>query len=127
MSWYKIIFFHVFKRYYKDGKFTNDIPWLTASIIVSVSSSFYVFSLMDLFCFFLIDQNLPMVDGYSFHIIGFAFALANYLWFTHQRRYLKIYEEYRKSDKNNNVTAILSWIYIILGFASVPIAALIIR
>jgi hypothetical protein len=48
---------------------------------------------------------------YSFHIIGFAFALANYLWFTHQRRYLKIYEEYRKSDKNNNVTAMNKELY----------------
>ena len=127
MSWFKIIFFHVFKRYYMDGKFTNDIPWLTTSVIVGVSSSFYVISLIVLYFFFFIDHDLPQLNKYPILICGFAFAVANYLWFTHQKRYLKIYEEYLTSDKNNKITAALSWIYIILGFASVPIVALIIR
>lgn len=127
MSWYIIIFFHVFKRYYKDGKFTKDIPWLTTSVIVGVSSSFYLLSLTVLFYFFFIDHDVPELNKYPILICGFLFAVANYLWFTHQKRYLKIYEEYRQSDKNNKVSAILSWIYIILGFASVPIVALIIR
>jgi Ca2+/Na+ antiporter len=127
MNWYKLIFFHIFKRYYKDGKFTNDIPWLTASVIVGISSSFYLLSLVVLSYFFFIDHNVPPLNKYPILICGFAFAVVNYLWFTYKKRYLKIYEEYRTSNKNNKVTAVLSWIYIIVGFASVPIVALIIH
>lgn len=127
MSWYKIIFFHVFRRYYKDGKFTNDIPWLTTSVIVGVSSSFYLLSLTVLFYFFFIDHDVPQLSKYPILICGFVFAVANCLWFTYKKRYLKIYQEYRISDKNNKVTAVLSWIYIIFGYALVPIVAIVIR
>ena len=78
MSWYKIIFFHVFKRYYKDGKFINDIPWLTTSVIVGVSSSFYLLSLTVLFYFFFIDHDVPQLNKYPILICGFVFAVANY-------------------------------------------------
>lgn len=127
MSWYKVIFFHVFQRFYKNGKFTNDIPWLTASVIMGVSSSFYLLSLTVLFYFFFFDHNVPPLNKYLILICGFVFTFINYLWLTHQKRYLKIYEEYRTSDKNNKVTAMLSWAFIILGLASVPISALLIR
>ncbi len=42
MNWYNLVFYHIFKRYYKDGKYKNDIPSLTASVIVGVSSYFYI-------------------------------------------------------------------------------------
>lgn len=126
MSWYKIIFFHVFKLYYKDGKYTKDIPWLTATGIVSVPTGFLISTLYWIFYYFFIDKEVPKLDN-TFTMLGCSFMFINYLWFTHQKRYLKIYEEYRTSDKNNKVTALLSWIYIILGFASVPIVALVIR
>lgn len=126
MNWYHLIFFHVFKRYYKDGKYTNDIPWLTATGIVSVPTGFLISTFYLLIYYFFIDRDVPKLDN-TFTLLGCAFVFLNYLWFIYQKRYLKIYEEYRESDKNNKVTAVLSWIYIILGFASVPIAALIIR
>jgi hypothetical protein len=127
MKVHSIIFFHVFKRYYKDGKFTNDIPWLTTSVIVGVSSSFYLISLTVLFSYFFFDRNLPKLNEYPMLICNAVFVVANYLWFTHRKRYLKIYEEYRTSDKNNKITEFLSWIYILLGFVSVPITALVIH
>lgn len=127
MNWYKLIFFHIFKRYYKNGEFRNDIPWLTASVIIGVSSSFYVLSLVVLTYYVFIDNNVPTLNKTHIIICGFVFAAINYLWFTYKKRYLKIYEEYRTSNKNNRVTEVLSWIYIIMGFASVPIVALIIR
>lgn len=127
MNWYQVIFFHIFKLYYKDGKYTNDIPWLTASVIVGVSTSFYLLSLVVLCYFFFIGRDVPLLNKYPILICGFVFSVANYLWFTYKKRYLKIYDQYRTSNKNNNVTAVLSWTYIILGFALVPVVTLIIR
>jgi hypothetical protein len=126
MNWYKLIFFHIFKRYYKNGSFTNDIPWLTASVIVGLSSFFYVLGLLVLAYFFFIDHNVPKLKKYPLLISGFAFAITNYLWFTYKKRYLKIHAEYRTSNKNNKVTEVLAWIYVIVGFATVPIVALVI-
>ncbi len=83
-------------------------------------------SLYLLLYYLFIDSNVPKLDN-TFTIIGCVFVFFNYLWFTHKKRYLKIYEEYQTSSKNNRVTEILVWIYIIVGFASVPIVATVIR
>jgi len=127
MNLYKLIFFHIFKRYYKNGTFKNDIPWLTASVILGVSSSFYVISLLILSYYVFIDNDVPTLNKYPIIICGFVFVVINYLWFTYKKRYLKIHEEYQISNKSNKITEVLSWIYIIVGFASVPIVALIIH
>jgi hypothetical protein len=37
MEWYRLIFFHVFKVYYRDGDFRNDVPWFTATVLISAS------------------------------------------------------------------------------------------
>lgn len=126
MNWYKLVFFHVFKCYYKNGKYTNDIPWLTATGIVSVSTGFLLSSIFLLFYYFFIDTKLPKLDN-TFTLIGFIFILINYFWITNKKRYLIIYESYRKSNKNNKVSEVLSWVYIIVGFISLPIIAIIIR
>jgi hypothetical protein len=94
---------------------------------VGALSSFYVISLTVLYYFFFIDHDVRQLNKNPIIICGVVFAVANYLWFTHQKRCLKIYKAYLTSDKNNKVTAALSWTCIILGFASVLIVALIIR
>jgi hypothetical protein len=129
MNWYNLVFYHVFIRYYKNGKYKNDIPWLTVSVLVGVCSYFYFLNAILLGYFFFISKTAPLLENFRTAIIGgcFVFVIINYFWFTYKKRYLKIYEEYKTSNNSNRVTEILSWIYIIVGFASVPIAALIIR
>jgi hypothetical protein len=125
MDWYKIIFFHVFNRYYKDGNYKNDIPWLTASVIIGVSTYFHLFSLFVLGYYFFTGHSLTLASKYPNIICAFVFVSLNCYCFIYQNRYLKIYTKFRKSDKNKKIIALLSWMYIFLGFFSVPIAALI--
>jgi glucan phosphoethanolaminetransferase (alkaline phosphatase superfamily) len=129
MNWYNLVFYHIFVRYYKNGKYKNDIPWLTVSVLVGVCSYFYFLNVILLGYFFFISKNAPLLENFRTAIIGggFVFVIINYFWFTYKKRYLKIFKEYKTSNNSNRVTEILSWIYLIVGFASVPIAALIIR
>jgi hypothetical protein len=120
------IFFHIFKRYYKSGQYRNDIPWLTATGIISVSTFLFMTGVCGLIYYFLISKNVPELTN-IYTVFGIVFTTINYLWFTYKKRYLKIYEEYRASNKNNRIIEVISWVYLVMGFASVPITALIIR
>lgn len=126
MNWYNLVFYHVFKRYYKDNKYKNDIPWLTATGIISVPTFFLLTSVFAIIYYLFVESNVPQI-GSTFTIFGLAFTVINYLWFTYNKRYLSIYEHYKTSATNNRRTEILSWLYIILGFASLPLVALLIR
>ncbi len=126
MNWYNLVFYHIFKRYYKDNKYKNDIPWLTATGIISVPTFFLLTSVFAIIYYLFVESNVPQI-GSTFTIFGLAFTVINYLWFTYNKRYLSIYEHYKTSATNNRRTEILSWLYIILGFASLPLVALLIR
>jgi len=60
-------------------------------------------------------------------IYGFIFVIINYFYFTYDKHYIKIYNKFKISNKNNGTIELLSWAYVITGFISVPIVALIIR
>ncbi|MCG3164424.1 MAG: hypothetical protein POELPBGB_00178 [Bacteroidia bacterium] len=112
MKWYKIIFFHVFKRYYKNGMYKNDLPWLTASSIIAVSSSFYVFSFY-LLAYYFINGYMP--DHLEKRIIipiGFLIVIPIVIWFVSKKRYLTIYNELRTSHSNHKSSEILSWLFV---------------
>ena len=126
MNWYKIIFYHLFKRYYKDGKYKNDIPWLTAAGILSVSTFFLLTGFFTLIYYLFVKKNVPQLD-YKFTLLGFLFTALNCFWFANKKHYLRIYEEYKTSKVNNTITEILSWLFVILGFASLAIVALLIK
>jgi hypothetical protein len=126
MNWYNLVFYHIFKRYYNDGKYKNDIPWLTALVIISVSSSFYILSGLILIYYFFVNKNIPIINKYPIILLGFTFAVINYLWFANNKRYLNIYKHYNTNTANRR-SEIFSWVFVILGFASVPFVALLIR
>lgn len=127
MNWYKLIFFHIYKRYYKDGQYSNDIPWLTVSVILGVSSFFYLLSLAVLIYSIFCDCEIQSLNKNPIIILGFVLVGVNYLWFFNNRHYLKIYEKYRISENNNKFSELLSWLFVIMGFVSVPLVALIIK
>jgi hypothetical protein len=126
MDWYNLVFYHVFKRYYKNGNYKNDIPWLTATGILSVSTFFFLTGIFVVFYYFFINKNIPQLNN-LYTIFGIIFTVLNCLWFTYKNRYLSIYKHYQALTTNNRKTEILSWLYIILGFASVPFVAIFVR
>jgi hypothetical protein len=126
MNWYKMIFYHVFKRYYKDGNYKNDIPWLTATGIVSVSTGFMISSVYIFSYYSFVDKNVPQLDN-RFTLLGLIFIVANFIFFTHKKRYMEIFAFFKGSEKDNKLWGIISWGYIILGMVSLPAVALIIR
>ena len=127
MNWYDLVFFHIFKRYYKNGRYKNDVPWLTASIILGVSSSFYILSGLLLSYYFFVSKEVPILNKYLILLLGFIFVILNFIWFTYNKRYKVIYEHCNTLADNSKKTEILSWIYIILGYISVPLVAIFIR
>lgn len=126
MNWYKIIFFHIFQCFYKGGKYSNDIPSLRSTVVVSVSSSFYLLSSF-YWIYFLLFNEKPKLAEHSITVCGFLFVIANYVWFNYRRKYLLIYEKYVYSRVNTRIVALACWVYVLSGFATVPISALIIE
>lgn len=122
MKWYNLVFFHIFKRYYKNGNYKSDIPWLTASVIISLSTYFYITNILRLFL--LVTHHTLHIDKLLFILFGFIFCIINYIWFVGDKRYLQIYTDFKIKYANDRLTDIFSWIYIIVGFLSIGVIAL---
>lgn len=110
----KIVFFYIFRSYYKDGNFKNDIPWLTAINILSASLTTYTF------CIFLIIENfyneLKFIKANSlpFLIMYVLIFIFLYLYLLKKEKHLIFYEEYKKQKTFSGL--ILSWGFVILPF-----------
>jgi len=121
MEWYNLIFFHVFKFYFKDGNYKNDVPWFTATALISTSFWVYLFSATILItCLFNFDF-FKLVNRHLFISSAFIFLFANILWFKRGDRYLKIYRKYKNSPQDLGKISLLSWVVVIGGFLSLPI------
>ena len=125
MKWYDIIFFHVFSFYYKNGKYKNDIPWLTASCIVATTICLYILNLLIIVRFHI--NNLvyvPLEDNYDILIIVSVINILSYYWFTKNKYYLLIFNNYKNSIYDTKRIKLFVWVFIIFGFILVPISAL---
>ena len=127
MKWYNLIFFHVFKRYYKNGKFKNDIPWLTATGIVGMATFFYLVFIYILFYYFIFKKSPEAPNKLPFIISGFIVLVANCFWFIGNKRYLTIYEMYKEKYRNDKITEVLSWIFVVLAIPIFMITVLLLR
>lgn len=126
MTWYNLVFFHVFKRYYKNGRYKNDIPWLTASVIVGMSSMFYLFTFTYLTYFFANGEMLEL-DKKSFLTLGISFVVLNWLWFTGGNRYLMIFDNFKERYLRDKLTETLSWVYVFGAYAAFILMIVILR
>lgn len=126
MEWYNIVFFHVFKRYYKNGRYKNDVPWLTASVILGMSSLLYLFSLY-VILYYSINNSTPEIKKYVFLPLGLTTIIINCLWFIGSRRYLRIYERYRERLLRDKKSTVLSWTYVFGGYALFILVILLLR
>ncbi|MCJ8167106.1 hypothetical protein MKJ04_19850 [Pontibacter sp. E15-1] len=117
MTWYNLIFFHVFKRYYKNGRYGNDIPWLTASGIVGVSSQLYLFTFTALVYFYTYGE-MPELEKKYLLSLGFVFVALNWLWFIGGNRYLKIFDNFKERYLRDKFTETLSWVYVLGAYVA---------
>lgn len=111
MAWYNLIFFHVFKRYYKNGRYKNDVPWLTASVIVGVSGVLYLFTISTI-TYLYVNGEMPDFDKKYFLLLGISFVVLNWLWFNGGERYLKIFDNFKERYLRDRLTEALSWAYV---------------
>lgn len=121
MECYNLIFFHVFKFYFKDGNYKNDIPWLTASVLMAASSLAYSVGATAIIAHLLNMDLTTMVNRHVFIVGAFIFVFANNMYFRIRDRYMAIFEKYRNSQKDTMQNAILCWLIVIGGFISVPV------
>ncbi len=107
------IFFGIYNSYYKDGNFTNNIPWLKAISVLGVSLSCNIISVSFLFS----DGDRIHLERSTliiFAAISFVFL---YFMFFRNRRYEDIYKEFCHLNKQQRlVNKFISWLYILLSF-----------
>jgi hypothetical protein len=114
------IYFNIFNSYYKNGRYKNDIPWVTAWGILSAALTFYTFSIISL----LRIIRYGTLNGFVFpkplgFAIGTFFMIVGYFLFLKNKRYLIIYNEFKKYDQtisNKRKGRIISWTFIFLSF-----------
>lgn len=124
MNWYDLIFFHVFKLYYKDGAYRRDNPPLTASVILGMSSFVLVVALLMAMDYLFVSHEKMVIGNQKplFITVGMVFVGFNYLLF--RRRFKNIYNKYRYSSYDNWKYRLVAFLYIVLAFFSAPLAAL---
>ncbi len=123
MNWYNIIFFHIFTFYYEEGKYKKDIPWLTASCLVATSTSLYVLSFYVIIEFFL-NSSFEKIDNHRFLIFGIIMNVSSFIWFAKNKKYSEIYNKYRLSKFDTKKFKFVAWLFVVLGFLTLPLAAL---
>ena len=111
----KIIYFHIYNSYYKNGSYNNDIPHLTAFGLVACSLSFLLFIPIAILFRTTFGNLLPVWLVYS---ILLSFMILFIYMFLYRRKYEDIYTEIRKSKWDNALMKITSWSIIILAFIS---------
>jgi hypothetical protein len=112
MKWFYIVFFHVFKKYYKNGHYKNDIPWLTASGIVGVSVYFYLFSLYIITHYISYGYLLARLDKNFVIPIGLAIVLGTIIFFIWNKKYLMIFNSFKDKYSKDSLSQTLSWIFV---------------
>ena len=116
MIFIKIIYFHIYNAYYKDGGFKNDIPSLTAYGIVAPSLSFIILTTTAVIYNQLTGARLPY--KVCFVIVSIALLIFFFL-FMYKKNYNKIYTEIKKSQWDNITMKIVTWAIVLIGFLSV--------
>lgn len=116
MKYLRVIYFHVYNAYYKDGRFSSDVPHLKAFGLVGCSFCFMIAVICAL--------TFQVLNGvrFSFGIGLFIEVLSSILFYyllLFNRVYEKINQEFKGSKFDCSSYKILSWLVVIIGFAAV--------
>ena len=112
----KLFFFHIYNTYYKNGRFKNDTPHLTAFCIVSAAVSMLLASAV------LAIGKLGLGAIFSkIQVMIFFCVPLPFLWYylLFGKKYKTIYAEVRKSKYDKSLFKILSWSVIVIAFGSI--------
>lgn len=110
----RIVYFHIYNAYYKDGNFNNDIPHLTAFGIVGSSLSFLLMT-MGIIVNSYYGREKISESVYTITMVFFLVIFS--LIFLYNRKYNVIYNEIKDSKWGNLFYKIISWFVIFLGYA----------
>jgi hypothetical protein len=108
----RLIYFHIYNSYYKDGDYDNDIPHLTAFGIVGCSLSIILLAIMFSVYLLLLSER----PTFGIVVVPFVILLV-YFYFTlmHDSKYQAIYSEFKNSKWDTTILKVLSW-------ATMPVA-----
>jgi hypothetical protein len=116
MLFFKVIYFHIYNLYYKNGKYTNDIPWLTAYGIAASSFSCLLVSLIATVYSIITDLRISKINCLITFAAGYIIFYFIYL---NQSNYNNIYNLVKGSKWDTKPVRIATYLMIAIGFASV--------
>ena len=116
MKAFNVIFYHVYNCYYKDGKYTNDVPHLTAFGLVGSSLTMSCLAVFALFNSIINNSRLSVGTSLAIVIAG---MLLFFFLFLFNSRYDRIYNEINGSKLDNLFMKIAAWGVVVMGFVSV--------
>ena len=111
---FRVLFFHIYNAYYKNGNYKNDIPHLTAFGIVGTSLSIMIVVTVLFVLKTAAETELPKLLIILLTIVCLAFF--GFLFLV-KSKYSSIYQQIKGSKWDNIGFKILSWVIVILGFA----------
>lgn len=109
----KIVFFHIYNAYYKNGHYSNDIPHLTAFGIVGTSLSFFVITICLALLKLIYNFSPPKDCILIAFLCIFSFFFFKLFW---KSKYNKIYDSILNTKWDNSYWRMISWFIIFLGF-----------
>ncbi|WP_017733498.1 hypothetical protein [Nafulsella turpanensis] len=118
----KVVYFHIYNSYYKDGNYSNDIPHLTAFGIVGCSLGFMLTTLAASVVKFLDGEKLATTGIYPIMIVGLTIT---FFMFMYKSKYRKVYYDIKGSAYDRLPFKIAAWITVLAGFISFMICAFI--
>jgi hypothetical protein len=116
----RLIYFHIYNTYYKDGKYRNDIPHLTAFGIVGCCLSIILLAVLFTIHQFFFHERISI----QLVVLPFIILLGMfYYMFLYESKYIGIYEEFKNSKWDTWSIKFLSWSILFVAFLLIGLYA----
>ncbi|MFI5163572.1 MAG: hypothetical protein ACHQHN_20015 [Sphingobacteriales bacterium] len=120
----KYIFYCIYNTQYLDGKNkVNKTPWYDALGMMMGGSFLWTSIIVEIFYFYILNQNTPASSIAEVSITCFLLFYSHYFWFIKDKRYEKIYEQYKVDGGDNKAKE--KWVAILYVFLPAVISMLI--
>lgn len=120
----KYIFYCIYNTQYLDGKNkVNKTPWFDALGMMIAGSFLWISIIGEFFYFYILNQNTPASSTAEISITCIPLLYMHYFWFIKDKKYEKIYEQYKREGINNKSKE--KWIAILYIFLPTVIFMLI--
>ncbi|MDB5060223.1 MAG: hypothetical protein JWP67_66 [Mucilaginibacter sp.] len=120
----KYIFYCIYNTQYLDGKNkVNKTPWYDALGMMMAGSFLWISIIGEFFYFYILNQNTPASSIAEVSTTCVLLFYTHYFLFIKDKKYEKIYEEYKVEIGNNKAKE--KWIAILYIFLPALISMLI--